>query len=154
MKEAQFDLKKAYQNYVDDSKDALETERIDLLSQERRLRSNIQQTKSDLERAKALVADPAKAEVAKYYESDIKKWVEVDLPKYDAELKVVKQKTADLKESVVSEEKFVKLIENAVNYIGDLQDLAQLDEILTKFYSNFVVLDKSRICYHVQSGMV
>jgi hypothetical protein len=113
------------------------------LSQERRLRSNIQQTTADLERAKAIVADPSKAEVAQYYETDIKKYVEADLPKHKAELEVVEQRKIDLKESVITEEKFVKLIENAVNYIGDLQDLAQIDEILTKFYSNFVILDKS-----------
>jgi hypothetical protein len=77
---------------VNDSKDVLETEKIDLLSQERRLLSNIQQTKADSERAKAIVADPAKSKVAKYYEADIKKYIEVDLPRYRAELEVVEKR--------------------------------------------------------------
>jgi hypothetical protein len=82
-------------------------------------------------------------DVAKYYESDIKRYVEVDMPKYESELVSLEKRKLGLKESIFTEEKFLKLVADLVNYIGDLQDLAQLDEILSKFYSNFVILNKS-----------
>jgi site-specific DNA recombinase len=140
---AEFDLKKAYTDYVEGAKDALENERIDLLSQERRLRANLQQTKEDLKRAKDIVANKDKADVAKYYEADIKKFVETDIPKFTQELEKVEERKEGLKEAVISEEKFLKLVKKAVDYIGELEDLPQIDEILTKFYSNFVIKDKS-----------
>ena len=140
---AQFDLNKAYANYVADQKQAVEDERINLLSQERRVRANKQQTEADLERAKTVVADPAKADIAEYYQADIKKYVEVELPKYKQELADVKQKQTLLKDSVVSEEKFLKLMQTIVDYICNLKDLEQINEILEKFYSNFVVKDKA-----------
>lgn len=140
---AQFDLDKAYVNYVADQKQAVEDERINLLSQERRVRANIQQTEADLERTKIVVADPAKADIAEYYQADIKKYVEVELPKYKQELADVKQKQTLLKDSVVSEEKFLKLMQTIVDYFCNLKDLEQINEILEKFYSNFVVKDKA-----------
>ena len=140
---AEFDVKKAYTSYVDEQKQAVEQERIDLLSQERRIRANKQQTEADLERAKSVIADPSKADVAEYYTADIKKYIEVELPQYERELIEVKRKQGDLKQSLLSEEKFLKLIKNAVNYIGQLKDLDQINEILEMFYSNFIILDKS-----------
>lgn len=140
---AEFDLKKAYTDYVEGAKDALENERIDLLSQERRLRANLQQTKEDLKRAKDIVADKDKVDVAKYYEADIKKFMETDIPKFTQELEKVEERKEGLKEAVISEEKFLKLVKKAVDYIGEIEDLPQLDEILTKFYSNFIILNKS-----------
>ena len=121
----------------------MESERIDLLSQERRLRANLQQTRADLQRAKDVIADPSKADIAKYYESDIKRWVETDIPKYETKLVSLEKRKLGLKESIVTEEKFLKLVKDLVKYIGDLQDLAQLDEILSRIHSNFVILDKS-----------
>jgi site-specific DNA recombinase len=140
---AQFDLEKAYVNYVEDQKKAVEDERIELLSQERRIRANTQQTEADLERAKSVVADPNKVDVAEYYQADIKKYIEVELPKYGKELAEVKRRQQHLKASLVSEEKFLKLMKNIVNYFGDLEDLDQINELLQKFYSNFVVKDRS-----------
>lgn len=140
---AQFDLKKAYANYVTEAQQAIEDEKIELLSVERRTRANLQQTKQDLERAKVVVADPNKKEVAQYYQDDIKRYVEVDMPKYEHELAEVEQQKKRLNQSVVSEEKFLKLMENVVDYIGEIQDLEQLDEILGKFYSNFVIKNHS-----------
>ena len=140
---AQFDLKRAYSNYVEEAQRAVEDEKIELLSTERRARANLQQTKQDLTRAKDVVADPAKEEVAQYYKDDIKRYVEVDIPKYEQELAKVEQQKQQLVQSVVSEEEFLKLMENVVDYIGEIQDLEQLDEILGKFYSNFVIKDHS-----------
>jgi hypothetical protein len=94
---AQFDLDKAYVNYVADQKQAVENERIELSSQERRLRANKQQTEADLERAKSVVAELNKADIAEYYQADIKKYVVVELPKYEPELVEVKKKQKLLK---------------------------------------------------------
>ena len=140
---AQFDLKKAYANYVDEAQQAIEDEKIELLSAERRIRANAQQTKQDLEKAKSVVADPAKAEVATYYQDDIMKYVEVELPRYERELAEIDEQKKRLKQSIVTEEKFLKLMENIVDYIGEIQDLKQLDEILGKFYSNFVITNRA-----------
>jgi DNA invertase Pin-like site-specific DNA recombinase len=140
---AQFDLKKAYANYIAEQKKAVEREQIDLISQERRIRADRQQTEANLERAKSVIADPTKADVAEYYKADIKKYIEVELPSYEKDLAEVKRQQANLKQSKMSEEKFLKLIENAVNYIGELKDLGQLNEILEMFYSNFIILDKA-----------
>jgi DNA invertase Pin-like site-specific DNA recombinase len=140
---AQFDLKQAYANYVDEQKKTVEQERIDLLSQERRVRANKQHTEADLERAKNVIADPDKADVAEYYKADIKKYIEVELPQYERELTEVKRKQGDLKQSLLTEEKFFKLIENSVDYLSKLDDLDQINEILEKFYSNFTILDKA-----------
>jgi DNA integrity scanning protein DisA with diadenylate cyclase activity len=65
------------------------------------------------------------------------------LPKYEQELVEVKKKQKLLKDSVVSEEKFLKLMQTIVDYICNLKDLEQINEILEKFYSNFVVKDKA-----------
>jgi hypothetical protein len=89
------------------------------------------------------VADKDKADVAKYYEADIKKFMETDIPKFTQELEKVEERKEGLKEAVISEEKFLKLVKKAVDYIGEIEDLPQLDEILTKFYSNFIILNKS-----------
>lgn len=140
---AQFDLKKAYANYVSEAKQALEDEQYELISAERRIRANMQQTKADLEKAKGVVADPNKKEVAQYYEEDIKRYIEVDIPKCEQDLAEIDKQKKQLKQSIVSEEKFLKLMENIVNYIGEIQNLEQLDEILGKFYSNFVINNHS-----------
>ncbi|HUD06434.1 MAG TPA: recombinase family protein [Candidatus Saccharimonadales bacterium] len=143
LSEAEFDLKKAYKNYVIDAEEAVEAEKIELLSEERRVRANWQQTKRELERAKGVVSDPTKADVAKYYEDDIKKYVEVDIPSYQPQIDDIIRRRNNLKASVVSEAKFLELIKNLVIYIGQLQDLEQINEILVRFYSNFTVLNKS-----------
>jgi len=140
---AQFELKKAYSNYISEQERAIEAENIELLSQERRARANKQQTEADLERAKSVVSDPNKTDVASYYQADIKKYIELDLPKYEHELSAVKQKQQSLKASIVSEEKFLKLMQNVADYLSDLQDLDQINETLEKFYSNFVVKDRA-----------
>jgi DNA invertase Pin-like site-specific DNA recombinase len=143
LKEAEFDLNKAYENYAVGAKEAVEAEKIELLSQERRLRADLQNAKADLQKAKDVVADPSKADVAKYYEADIKKYIETEIPKYTKELAELERRKEGVKQSIYSEEKFLKLIAEAVNYIGELLDLEQIDEILQKFYSNFIVLDKA-----------
>ena len=140
---AQFDLKKAYTNYVSDAKKAVEDEQYDLLSQERRIMANRKNTEQDLERAKQVIADPDKADIADIYKADIKKYIEVELPQYEKDLAEIKKQQERLKLSIVSEEKFFKLIDTAVRYIGQLKNLEQIDEILQKFYSNFTILDKS-----------
>ena len=140
---AQFDLKKAYKNYVLEQKKAVESENIELLSQERRIMANKQQTELDLERAKNVVADSTKAEVASYYQSDIKKYIDIELPKYELELADIKQRQKVLNDSVVSEEKFIKLMQSIGDYLSNLKDLDQINEILEKFYSNFIITNKA-----------
>ncbi len=140
---AEFDLKKAYANYVRDAKKAIVDEQYDLLSQERRVMANIKNTEQDLDRAKQVIADPDKADIAGIYKEDIRKYIETDLPLYKKDLAEIKKKQDQLKLSVVGEEKFLKLVDTAVNYIGQLKNLDQIDEILQKFYSNFTILDKA-----------
>lgn len=69
--------------------------------------------------------------------------METDIPKFTQELEKVEERKEGLKEAVISQEKFLKLVKKAVDYIGEIEDLPQLDEILTKFYSNFIILNKS-----------
>jgi|GEM_PF-2206397 len=93
--------------------------------------------------SRTVLADQTKADLAEYYQDDIKKYVKVELPRYAKELEDVEAQKKRLKDSIVSEEKFIKLMENVVNYIGEVQDLEQLDEILGKFYSNFIITNHS-----------
>ena len=143
----EFDLKEAYKVYVKDAKQALDDTQVDLLSQERRSRANLDLALAELEKAKAVVADPTKDDVAEYYKDDIKRLTDVDIPKYRGEIVETSRDRKRLKSSIVSEEKFLKLMQNVVLYISQLQDLQQIDEILRKFFSNLTVLNKSVSVY-------
>jgi hypothetical protein len=142
-----FDLDKAYKRYTEDAARTVEAEKYELTSQERRARANLQIAREELERAKNTVSDPTKEDVAQHYKEDIKRLVDKDIPSYETQLGEIATRKKMLGETIFSEEKFLKLMDNVVVYISKMTDLQQIDEILRMFFSNFTVLDRSVSVY-------
>lgn len=143
LRNTQFDLGKAYKLYVVDAKKALEDQGYELNSEERRIRADITEAEKQLKRAKDTVSDPDNKDVAELYRTDIKNLTKHEIPNYKQRLQEIKTRKEGLRGSVVSEEKFIKLMQNTGSYLSKLKDIEQIDVILKKFFSNFVIKDRS-----------
>lgn len=138
-----FDLKTAYGEYVKDAKAAMEDQQVELVSRQRRLEAELRNLNAELQNVKAVIADPDKKDIAPYYKDDLKRLLDTDIPETERGLIEVQAQKSALKEVIVSEERFLKLMENVALYLSKLTDLQQIDEILRKFFSNFTILNKS-----------
>ncbi len=73
--------------------------------------------------------------------------VEKYIPAYETQLRDMASHKKMIGQTIITEKKFLKLMENVVSYISKLTDFRQIDKILRMFFSNLTTLDRTISVY-------
>lgn len=134
-----FTTKDNYEQYISDAKNDIAVRTKEINSNIASLSKIYGEKNKEYGKTKDLILN--NPVLSSYYNL---KGLKSEVEKIYGHLEGLKTQRNDIKYSIFTYEKYLKLFENVSVIVGEMQDMRVMDKVLRKFFSNFTIIDHGK----------